>query len=340
MILFRFDRVLSVSALLLICSTAIGAEPGSAVCTQKDFEYAKFWDDYDPVEAYEFGLKIQQFVRDRDLDGLLQLAAGELVQGPRKAYAKDKAFSDIFDEEWRANVLSEPPSCSPVGWRGFMLSSGQVWYNKVGNQWQLVSFNGATEQKHDVIRLPVEWKISGKTLPPQCFVGLWMSGDNYEEYESQFVIATIEDFESNPGKYFGKEVSTLEPIIPSWSSDGETLSLVTDVAQCFSRNHKITVDGRKVQSEDCDEHGYCESHEYEILTSLSTQQCKLLAPHMPGNCLSAYLINVSVMRSNSYDIQHVIYGDFALENGKRIVAPLKNFNLENDARNFMDTLNK
>lgn len=41
--------------------------------------------EYDPDKAYAFGLRIRQYVRDRDLFRLFSLVEGELQGGPRRS---------------------------------------------------------------------------------------------------------------------------------------------------------------------------------------------------------------------------------------------------------------
>ena len=47
----------------LNCSFALSIEKSNLICSEKDKEYAEFWNNYyDPEEAYEFGEKIKNFV--------------------------------------------------------------------------------------------------------------------------------------------------------------------------------------------------------------------------------------------------------------------------------------
>ena len=109
-------------------------------CNKEDREYAEFWDDYyTPDGAYAFGLKVQQFVKNNDLQGIFSLVEGELENGPRKKFVNSKLFKEIFDNEWVELVLSSEPPCSPVGWRGFMLGNGMIWYNKYKIGWKIFS---------------------------------------------------------------------------------------------------------------------------------------------------------------------------------------------------------
>ena len=100
--------------------------------------YAEFFDNYYvPEEAYDFGIKIQNLLKAKDLAGLFELFEDDYFSVPEKSFIKDKSFDEIFSEEWVTSILSDTPSCSPVGWRGFMLDNGKIWYNKEKNGWTI-----------------------------------------------------------------------------------------------------------------------------------------------------------------------------------------------------------
>ena len=72
-------------------------EKSNLICSEKDKEYAEFWDNYyDPEEAYEFGEKIKKLVRDENLSGLFDLVEGELTSGPRIRIREGQRISQIF----------------------------------------------------------------------------------------------------------------------------------------------------------------------------------------------------------------------------------------------------
>jgi hypothetical protein len=149
-------------------------------CTSEDIEYAKVWDDYyKPQEAYDFGIKIQNIIKAKDLEGLFELAEGELQSGPRKSFIKDKNFDELFSEEWVISILSSTPDCSPVGWRGFMLDSGSIWYNLGEKDWEIFRINGAIEEE-EAKQSKGGWSFKEKLIQPTCFARVWMSDDNYK----------------------------------------------------------------------------------------------------------------------------------------------------------------
>ncbi|HIB94029.1 MAG TPA: sel1 repeat family protein, partial [Candidatus Lambdaproteobacteria bacterium] len=213
-------------ALNLISKKKTQTASNSQVCKESDRKFAAEYHNnyYDPEEAYAFGLKIQNAVKDRNLKKLFSFVVdGELGTGPRRKYVEGKTFSEIFPDDWRKQILSSKPKCSPLGWKPFMLANGTIWYNKFKNDnkdegrarcvgdkrnpslchWSIIAIDGAMEEKFEKKDLPVGWKVSGEHIPPQCFVKEWYSSDNYEEFEKQYQIENYDDFRKNPGKYLG-----------------------------------------------------------------------------------------------------------------------------------------
>ena len=157
--------ILILTFLFCINSSLIfGKEKGDLSCVQKDREYAKFWENYyDPEEAYNFGETIKKLVKEKNLKDLFDLVEGELTSGPRKQFVKGKKFSDIFSNKWRNSLLESKSPCSPVGWRGFMLDHGSIWFNKNKdkNKWYIFSILGAKKESISEKKLPIGWKVSG-----------------------------------------------------------------------------------------------------------------------------------------------------------------------------------
>jgi len=205
-----------------------------------------------------------------------------------------------------------------------------------------VAINSATAQETDKNKFPLGWTVSGKSIPPQCFATEWMSSDNYKAYAS-----FGSDFFENPGKYFGKEIKTLSPI--------EGINIVSELDRCFegsiwdSRDPDVEVEKNGVEttikdglieSKSCDATGSCTDYVYWVIDSVSTETCQELAPNLSGSCISSYLIGVggdsggSIGRSYEYNI----YGLFETDGNKKFIVPLKNFDKENDALNYLDSI--
>ena len=102
----------------------------SGHCSDEDRDYADLFENcYDPEDAYKFGVPTKLLVANRDLAGLYDLVYGELLNGPKRSVVENCAFYQVSTEEWRNLVLRSKPPCRPVGWRGFMLGYGMIWFD-------------------------------------------------------------------------------------------------------------------------------------------------------------------------------------------------------------------
>ena len=285
-------------------------------------QQAQFCESAEAAEAYAFGLKIQDAVRVRDLDAFFALVEGELQRGPRRREAEGKAFNEVFPESWREAVLAAAPDCAPVGGRGHMLGQGSVWYRPGG----VFAVNGwlvqATPPKLD------SWRFDSYFLPPSCFVYQSLSGDVFEDFAKQHSIAdnrsdpAFADFERNPGRYLGGSVS---------SFDGGYPSLWRHVDGCGQEAGQLTAVTRGIKGE-----GYVQ------LADVPRNLCQSLAPDLPGECLQSRLLHrfSQIEGSMGQHGVHGIYGLFRMEDGAKIVFPLKYFDSENLAKNFLDDYNR
>lgn len=137
--------------------------------SEEDKKYAEVWNNYyDPQEAFDFGENIKKIIDEKDLAGLFEHVDGELTSGPSKNFIAGKNFSEIFSDEWRKSLLESESPCSPVGWRGFMLDSGSVWYNrdKEKDKWHIFGILEAKKEDLNHKNIPVTWDYEGKVIPP------------------------------------------------------------------------------------------------------------------------------------------------------------------------------
>ena len=197
--------------------------------------------------------------------------------------------------------------------------------------------------------LPAQWKVDNKVIPPQCFTRIWSSSDNYEAFEEQFNIKTSEDFQSNPGKYFAKEITSLKPIDPGWGGIHKELSLAVNLKDCFARNLKTTFENNQVKSKEFarDDKNVELYYQYTIVDKLSQKQCRALSPNMPGTCVNAYVLIIedytidnNVSSSFGPFTDYVVYGEYALKNKERYIIPLKNLSKDVNPSKFSESLNK
>ena len=333
----------------LVFSVFCTSPAHASQCSKEDREYAKSRNDYyTPDGAYAFGLKVQQMVKNKDLQGIFSLVEGELINGPRKKFVSNKLFKEIFDNEWVELVLSSESKCSPVGYRGFMLSRGMIWYDKSKTGWAIISINGAKEE--NIEKPLVGWTIDKKIVHPVCFKRPWLSWDNFKAFSEFFSINDFEQFLKTPGRFMGNSISDFAPIKPSWcSNDGylnlrgkrdsecENIALVAELKQCNLKNFDFEYKDGKVWIKDSSD-GYDVEYQYRILNELTPDKCSELAPDIGVECKESYLLSVGDYSGGSmgWDISYGIYGLFDLPKLGSSIVPLMFFPNKNEALNYLD----
>lgn len=319
--------------LIIILTFLICHSPSMASnCTSEDIETAEFWNNYyEPQEAYDFGIKIQNIVQEKDLKSLFEFVDGELKSGPRKSYIKNKNFSEIFSQEWTNSLLSSSPSCSPMGYRGFMLDSGSIWYNKEDNGWKIFAINGAKSEEDK--SLIIGWSHNGKVINPTCFARVWMSGDNFEEFADQFKISNYERFSKKPGEFFGKEIDNFNPIKAMWD---EYIKIINPIDDCSFKDSKINDDEKFITIKGEGEFGTIE-YGYSIIENINKNKCLELSPNLGYKCLSSYLVKAGDYSGGSmgWDMSYGIYGLFDLDKLGPSIIPLIFFENKNEALNYL-----
>ena len=285
-----------------------------------------YW-GYNAEEAYSFGLKIQNAVQQEDLAAFFSLVDTELVKGPSRKYVENKSFGDIFSESWRTEILNSEPECTPVGWRGFMLANGRIWYRH--DPFRIIAVSDWFEEEFPPV--PTGWIFDGKILYPRCFVYEWLSGDNFETFEERFVIQSVEDFRDSPGKYFGDPIYPFESVVLA----GKQISLWRNIEDCAGDIGGLLIENEGIRCSSIDGEREC-LEQYRLLAEVSSGLCQELAPELPGKCLKSYLVEIVGSGGSMSSVYHGIYGLFLLEDGERLVFPLKTFPTRNHARNFLD----
>lgn len=298
-------------------------------CKQEDRDYASgVWNDYyDPELALRFGLVIQKILRNKDIEGLLSIIPGELNVGFRKQYASSQEFSNLFETNDLLAAMSSPPSCSPVGWRGFLLGNGQIWYNCSKTTCGIFAVVSKTEEKY----VKNGWIYNG-TIHPKCFSYPWTSDDNFEEISDFYQLTDYDDFRENPGKFLGKEISNLDPITPTWCSDEtcEKVSLVGDLNVCMNASEIEVGDNYTISAGDLN---------YRVVDR-DVENCKTLLPHLDSQILICRLVVVGEQSGGSMGTTYNfgIYAHVQTPQGRIMILPLKFFKNLNTALNFLDKM--
>lgn len=289
-------------------------------------------DDPEENAAYEFGLKIQKLVKDRDIVGLYDLVDGELSYGPRRNFAISKKFDQMFDEEWIGKIMNDTPSCFSIGWRGYEIGNWSIRYDKFDNGFKITSINNALIKELEEINSG--WKVNNlnTVINPLCISMPSVSGDLYEVYADHHSIPP-EEFTSNPGIFFGSKIKDFKPIEHDLCFDDEecSFSVVKRLSDCQTSNEEIIIDDDSVWKVSTGKENYF------LLKKISPKICNSLT-NIKTSCKESYLVARGYETGGSMGM-HIMYGIYGLFNNKGndlLIAPLKFFYSKNAALNFLD----
>ena len=188
--------------------------------------------------------------------------------------------------------------------------------------------------KNHLFRSEGRWRHNDKTLPYEIFVTEWLSGDNFDEFYKYDV---GDDFRDSPGKYFGKEIPTLEGIVPSWdSNDMVYISVPLDTLDFDKKNESNYQDylrnlfTEKIRLKNygdyfkTSEPHFLETY-YTKIGDIDQDTCSKLAPNIKGTCIESHIVYLQEYGGGSMGPTSSIgiFGLFQLDNGKEYMVPLK-----------------
>ena len=82
---------------------------------------------------------------------------------------KNKSFDEIFPKKWVKKIINTEIDCDSIGWRGFMISNGLIWFDRMeSGKWTIKSINGVNQEDFDNKDL-IGWKTNKGIIPPSCF---------------------------------------------------------------------------------------------------------------------------------------------------------------------------
>ena len=178
------------------------------------------------------------------------------------------------------------------------------------------------------------WVHNDRTLPYESFVKEWMSGDNFDAFYKYDV---GDDFRESPGKYFGKEIPTLEGIVPSWDSNDmiyisvplNTLDYDKKTQEGYQNKQrgwseeKINLKDKGVYFKTT-EPNFWETY-YTTIGMIDEDTCHELAPNIKGKCVDSRIVYFEDYGGGSIGVISSIgiFGLFQLDNGKEYMVPLK-----------------
>lgn len=322
----------------------------AAQCSKKDHALAASWHhSYQPEAAQAFARRVQQLVREKNMTGFLALIPKPLVSGPRKADMRQHQFDEVFSDVWQRKVLSSVAPCAPVGWRGFSLAQGLIWFRFDQGKWLIFSINGANNLS-SLPKLSAAWRINGHVVSPGCFFRTWLSSDNLKAFAKAYQIKNYRDFQNHPGQYIGLKIP-LDARIQFLAEDS-VIWLSAPMAECqqgalwhgkFSapKQTKIRLTANGMQSQRCTSVGQCEVLAYRRIAKLTTAHCQALAPHIKGLCQQAFLVAIGTDTGGSmgWNTSYNLYGLFNTPKQGQFLVLLKQFFVKNKAINFLKTLN-
>ena len=151
-------------------------------------------------------------------------------------FIKNKRFDEIFPKEWVNKVISTEIGCDSIGWRGFMISQGLIWFDRTERgKWTIKSINGVNQDEFDNKNL-IGWETNKGISPPTCFPTFgFFEKPKIDLFTEEFRIKNKRRFEYNPGEYIGK-TSPLGYRINSKISENNVYSVTTNLNECFKWN--------------------------------------------------------------------------------------------------------
>ncbi|RST70066.1 hypothetical protein [Candidatus Aquarickettsia rohweri] len=193
------------------------------------------------------GKEIQKLFTKKDLDGILKLAPHLF----RKSYLKNKTFDDLFDQKFVNSIINSEVSSEPVGWRGYMLDHGSIWYDYNG-KCKIIAINGENNEKFNVPYVK-GWEVNNKIICPRCL--------NYPNVYTTQEIKMIEKKITN-NKLYNKKYNN-------------------KFKKCMISCNSLNNDSAAVEKD------YLE---YYLIRTIDPFICNKLTPSIKSKCLESYLI--------------------------------------------------
>ncbi len=164
-----------------------------------------------------------------------------------------------------------------------------------------LSFIGCSTDSNYVLDSQGQWAHNGRTLPYESFVKEWFSGDNFSAFYKSSM-GDYNDFRESPGKYFGKEIPSLEGIVPSW--DNNDLVYLSVPLDSLNYNKKTQIghqDSQRGWSEEMiklkNKGVYFKTTEphlwetyYTVIGLIDKALCHELAPNIKGECVDSRIV--------------------------------------------------
>lgn len=249
-------------------------------------------------EAFDFAKRIQAAVRAKDADAYFELVNVETaISGPSLSYLERAGFDAVFPADWQKQVIADTPPCGPVGWRGYMLAHGLVWFDKFGEDWGVFAING-----HNLEPYPAKshvWEIGDQAASALCFVTDDALGDPLD---------ILSGVPPQPLSKCGtKNLQVAEPLLP----------LIIPPCPADTQS--------------------CAKADYDVVAELGPEACDIFETDEAGQCTDVRIVEVYIetggtMRGSTH---YVAFGLFE-KDGDLWFVNLHRFGNELDMRDFLD----
>ncbi len=340
-------------ALLIIFTVPLPARSEIKIPIRKDCSLIKKkqnYNYYNRQEAHDFGRRIQALIAKKDISGIYKnVLIDELENGPRREFIKNKSFDEIFPKEWVNKVTSTEIGCDSIGWRGFMISQGLIWFDRIeSGEWTIKSINGVNQEEFDNKNL-IGWETNKGIIPPTCFPTFgYFEKPKIDLFTEEFRIKDKTRFEYSPGEYIGKTIP-LGYKINSEISKNNVYSVTSNLNKCFKwnsengfvknekRKNKLVLIGNIIYQKNNikgrENYDRYKSH-YEVIKKVALSKCDQLAKEL-SQCNDSYLIRIGYDSGGTIGWlgKYYIFGIFKGEDNNQYLVPLKLFNKINSALN-------
>lgn len=305
------DSVYGLKEMISDIEKCVEAEPFDGNAFLEKFNITKEHDDtYKSLDNPYYLLELAEKAANSDRFGKpnAKLAFNLVCRGLLGGADRESIIKDTY-EKWKNSKKPQFNFCEHVS------SKWGAWYceNRVEKREEKIIENISYPKVTDHI-----WNINGADISPRCMEEMWVSMDNYQEYEEQY--PESKNFRDYPGQYWGNPIP-LTPINASW---GEPLSLPKSLALCNKMGPKDTntIEENSISQSFLNDP---ESNEntnkgYTLIAEWGAKECSKLVPHFAGNCQS--LVFVKLDNSYKYpDIQRNTYA-YITDRGKTYIVPV------------------
>ena len=298
---------------------------------------------YERQKVHDFGRLIQKLFVKKDLEGIYKIAGGDLNRGPRKKYALKKGFDYVFPEEFVRKIVSSGVSCDSMGWRGFRIGDGEIWYytkadssNKkfFRDQFVLGAVNSPNQEVFENPKKLIGWETKKGIISPVCF-HRWGGGERsyIASFQKFLKLKDQKILNTHPGLFVGREF----PLGSQFKGDIHNLSFTSKMENCYSE--VVIVDGKVFQKNKplLFRNGIRNGTNYTILEKLDKPTCQSFAPNLKARCKEGYLLRIGYETGGSIGpfSMYNTYGIFEDSNGTDHMVPLKYSYTKNGALNYL-----